>query len=80
MPLINGEINLTLTCSANCVFLEANRVTVTKLYVPVVTLSTHDHRKLLQQFKSGLRHTVNWNKYQSKVSTQVKKTIFKLFN
>ena len=47
MPLINCEINLILTWSANCSILSgtvANQVTTfaitdTKLYVPVVTLS-----------------------------------------
>ena len=40
----------------------------TKLYVPVVTLSTQDNAKLLQKLKSGFKRTINWNKYQSKVS------------
>ena len=47
VPLINCEINLILTWSANCSILSgtvANQVTTfaitdTKLYVPVVTLS-----------------------------------------
>ena len=54
MPLINCEINLILTWSANCVTSNAaaNQVTTfaitdTKLYVPVVTLSTEDNAKLL---------------------------------
>ena len=42
----------------------------TKLYVPVVTLSTQYNAKLLEQLKSGLKRTINWNKYQSKVSTE----------
>ena len=56
MPLINCEINLILTWSANCVVSNtaANQemkfaITDTKPYVPVVTLSTDDKRKLLQQ-------------------------------
>ena len=43
-------------------------ITDTKLPVPVVTLSTQDNAKLLQQLKSGFKKTINWNKYQSKVS------------
>ena len=31
--------------------------------VPVVTLSTQGHAKLLQQLNSGFKKTVNWNKY-----------------
>ena len=66
MPLINCEINLILTWSANCVISNsaANQGTTfattdTKLYVPVVTLSTDDNAKLLQQLKSGFKHIIN---------------------
>ena len=45
--------------------------TDTKLYVPVVTLSTQDNAKLLQELKASFKRTINWNKYQSKVSIQV---------
>ena len=41
-------------------------ITETKLYVPVVTLSTQYNAKLLEQLKSGFKRTINWNKYQSK--------------
>ena len=66
MPLINCEINLILTWSANCVISNAapnqattSTITDTKLYVPVVTLSTQDNAKLLQQLKSGFKRTTN---------------------
>ena len=36
------------------------------LYVPVVTLSTQESTKLLQQLKSGFKRVINWNKYLSK--------------
>ena len=39
-------------------------ITDTKLSVPVVTLSTQDNAKLLQQLKSSFQRTINWNKYQ----------------
>ena len=45
-------------------------ITDTKLYFPVVTLSTQDNAKLLQQLKSGFKRTINWNKYQPKTATQ----------
>ena len=45
-------------------------ITDTKLYVPVVTLSTKDNANLLQQLKSDFKRTINWNKYQSKVTIQ----------
>ena len=74
MPLINYEVNLTLTWSPTCVISSATgetkfKITETKLYVPVVTLSTQDNAKLLQQLKSGFKRTINWNKYESSIKT-----------
>ena len=46
------------------------KITDTKLYVPVVTLSTQGNAKLLQQLKSGFKRTINWNKYKPKVSPE----------
>ena len=43
----------------------------TKLYVPVVILSTQDNVKLLKQLESGFKSTINCNKYQSKITNQV---------
>ena len=40
-------------------------ITETNLYVPVVTLSTQDNAKLLQQLKS-FKRTVSWNKHLTK--------------
>ena len=58
MPLINCEVNLILTWSSTCVITDSNgagtfAITDTKLYVPVVTLSTQENAKSLQQLKSG---------------------------
>ena len=74
MPLVNCEINLMLTWSSTCVIVStdvANQIatfaiTDTKLDVPVVTLSTQDNAKLLEQLNSGFKRVVNWNKYLSK--------------
>ena len=75
MPLINCEINLIITWSLTCVITNSTGagtfpITGTKRYVPVVTWSTQDNAKLLQQLKSGFKRTIDWNKYQSKVSTE----------
>ena len=43
-------------------------ITNANLYIPVVTLSTEDNAKLLQQVKLGFKKTTNWNKYQSKLT------------
>ena len=74
MPLINCEVNLILTWSKDCVITNSTgegkfAITETKLYVPVVTLSTKDNDKLLQQLKSGFKKTINWNKYESSIKT-----------
>ena len=75
MMLINCEINLTLTCSSTCaitISTGAGTFTITdaKRYFLVVTLSTQYNSKLLQQLKPGFKRTTNWNKYQSKISTE----------
>ena len=44
-------------------------ITETKLYFPVVTLSTQDSAELLQQLKSGFKRIINWNKYESDIKT-----------
>ena len=71
MPLINCEVNLILTWSSACVITDSDgagtfEIDDTKLYVPVVTLSTQENTKLLQQLKSGFKRVINWNKYLSK--------------
>ena len=82
MPLINCEVNVILTWSSTCVLIATNipnqnatfAITDTKLYVPVVTLSTQENTKFLQQLKSGFKRVINWNKYLSKpiISTKSK--------
>ena len=74
MSLINCENYLISTWSANCVIVStaiANQnatfeITDTKLYVPVVTLSTQNST-LLQQLKSDFERRVIWNKYLLKL-------------
>ena len=63
MPLINYEVNLILTWSSTCVLVATNianqnatfAITDTKLYVPVVTLSTQENTKFLQQLNQVLK-------------------------
>ena len=78
LPLINCEINVFFTWSAECIIVTGTAdnqepkfaITDTKLYVPVVSLSAQDNSKLLQQLKTGFKRTINWNKYQSKPTLQ----------
>ena len=46
------------------------KITDTKLYVPVVTLSRENDIKLLEQLKSGFKRTIKWNKYRSQMTIQ----------
>ena len=74
MTLINCEVNLILTWSENCVMVYTNvanqvatfEIKETKLYIPVVTLSTRDNAKLSPQLKSVFKRTINWIKYLAK--------------
>ena len=71
LPLTNCEVNLILKWSSTCVITDSNgagtfEITDTKRYVPVVTLSSQENTKLLQQLKSGFKSVINWNKYLSK--------------
>ena len=75
MPLINCDVNLMLTWSSSCIIANATgnstfAITDTKLYVPVVTLSSEDNTKLLSQLKSGFKRTIYWNEYLSKITTE----------
>ena len=74
MLLINCEINLVLTWSANCVISNATAnqattfaITDTKLYVPIVTLSIDDNVKLSQQWKLVFKSTISWNQYETTI-------------
>ena len=40
------------------------------LYVPVVTLSKENYRKLLEQLKIGFRRTIKWNKCRWQITVQ----------
>ena len=73
-PLINCEVELILTWSADCVIIYINvanqvptfTITERNLYVPVVTLSTQDNAQFLPQLKSGFKRTISWNQYLTK--------------
>ena len=72
MPLITCEINLILTWSSTFIITDTTGVgtfaiTDTKV---IDILSTQDNAKLLQKLKSGFKRTLNWSKYQSKVSIE----------
>ena len=67
MLLIVCEIYLDLNWSEKYVIVSTTvaiqiatfSITDTKLYVPVVNLSTQDNTKLLEQLKSSFKRTIN---------------------
>ena len=54
--------------ATNATFLKTD----TKLYVPVVTLSTEDDINFLEQLKSGFERNIIWNKYRLEMANQSK--------
>ena len=82
MPLINCKIDLELNWNNNCVMYDADtyaggdntinrettfQITSTKLYVPILTLSTKDNVNLTKQLNGGFKRSVYWNEYKSKI-------------
>ena len=59
MPLINCKINLKLNWAKDCVMSTivntTFKITNTKLYVPIVTLSSKDNIKLAKQLNEGFK-------------------------
>ena len=74
MPLINCKIHLELNWSKDCVMSTiANtrfKITSTKLYDPIVTLSSKDNVKLVKLLEEGFKRPVYWNEYQTKIETR----------
>ena len=62
MPLINCEIRLELKWRNNCVMFTIAyttfKITNTKLYVPIATLSTKDNVNLTKQLNEGFKRSV----------------------
>ena len=67
MPLVNCKIDLELTWHKDCMISSANAatnhvvsfmITDTKLYIPVVTLSTKDNTNLTEQLNEGFKRTI----------------------
>ena len=75
MPLIDSKSHLELNWSKNCVMSGNNgdttfKITNTKLYVPIVTLSTEDNGKLTKQVNEGFKRSVYWNQYKMEILSE----------
>ena len=75
MPLINSKLHLDLNWTKdNIMSIVAGastfKITSTKLYVPIVTLSTKDNENLTKQLNEGFKRSVYWNEYKSEIETK----------
>ena len=78
MHLFNCEISLQLKWSRSCIIVAGTasdqkptfQINDTKLYVPVITLSTQENIKPLKELDSGFKRTINWKKYLVKTTNQ----------
>ena len=75
MSLVNCKIDLELTWHKDCMISSANAaanrvvsfmITDTKLYVPIVTLSTKDNTNLTKQLNESFKRNIYWNQYMPK--------------
>ena len=71
MPFINCKVELSLNWIENCVVTSSDnankaifKITDTKLYVSVVTLSAEDNAKLSKLLNEGFKRTAYWNEYK----------------
>ena len=76
MPLINCKTHLELNWTKDCVLSSAAgadnnatsfKITSSKFYVPIVTLSTKDNVNLIKELNEGFKRSVYWNEYKSKI-------------
>ena len=77
MPLINCKIHLELVWTKNRVKSDHNRkdnddettfkITIRKLYVPIITLGTRDDVKLTKQLNERFKTSVYWNQYKTEM-------------
>ena len=67
MPLVNCKIELSLNwieCLPTVANIANFKITDSKLYVPIVTLSAEDNVKLSKLLSEGFKRSVYWNEYK----------------
>ena len=74
MQLINCKVHLELNWSKDLVMSAISnttfKITNTKLYVPIITLSSKDNAKLVKLLEGGFNRPVYWNEYQAKTEAR----------
>ena len=63
---VNAGANSSIVAPSGATF----KITDTKLYVRVVTLSKQNDTKLLEKLKLGLKRTIKWNTCRSQITIQ----------
>ena len=63
---VEGD-SLDIVAPSGAVF----KITDTKLYFPVISLSKENDTKLLKILKSGFKRTIKWNKYRPQITIQL---------
>ena len=69
----NPDVNPAIA-AVNNPTIATYKITDTKLYVPVFTLSTRNNNIFLEQLELGFKRTIKWNKYRSEMINQTKTT------
>ena len=95
MPLINFKVELKIKWTKYCVLHAAGTDNVngningnsivftindTKSYVPVVTLSARDNKKLSKLLSKGFERSVYWNEYKTKVRLKLRQMNIGIFS
>ena len=63
---VNEDVDLAIVAPSGATF----KIKDTKPYVPGVTLSKENDKKLSEQLKTGFKRTMKWNKYRSQMTIQ----------
>ena len=74
-PLIDCQIHLEFNWSKDCVMSSVVgatefKITSTKWYVPIITLSSKGNSELVKLLEDGFNRPVYWNEYQTKIETR----------
>ena len=74
MPLIICKIHLELNWTKDCLMSAIAdttfTITNTKLYVPIIILSSKDNVKLVKLLEERYKRPVYWNEYQTKIQSR----------
>ena len=67
---IHLELNWTKDCVMSIIADTTFKITNTKLYATIVTLSSQDNVKLSKQINEGFKRPVYWSVYKTKIESK----------